>query len=159
FERERRQMLEGLKIERATPSFLAAERMRKVLFGGHPYGLFSPTEEQVENYRLGELRDYYQQQYRPGSALMVMAGDFASDQMAAQIERVFGSWAASRAEVGPNPPLPEIRGRRVHLVHVPGAVQTNILVGNRAITRQSPDWLGYALANSIYGGAFNSRLV
>jgi len=32
-------------------------------------------------------------------------------------------------------------------------------VGNRAITRKSPDWLRLTLANSIYGGAFNSRLV
>jgi predicted Zn-dependent peptidase len=159
FERERRQMLEGLKIERATPGFLATERLRKVLFGNHPYGLFSPSEEQVENYRLVELRDYYQKQYRPGSALLVMAGDFSSNEMAAQIERVFGDWPASRAEVGPNPELPAIRGRRVYLVHVPGAVQANIVVGNRAITRQSPDWLSYSLANSIYGGAFNSRLV
>jgi predicted Zn-dependent peptidase len=34
-----------------------------------------------------------------------------------------------------------------------------VLIGNRAITRKHPDWLRLALANSIYGGAFNSRLV
>ena len=59
----------------------------------------------------------------------------------------------------PNPPLPDLHGRHVYLVHLPGSVQTQVLVGNRAITRQSPDWLPLTLANSIYGGAFNSRLV
>jgi predicted Zn-dependent peptidase len=44
-------------------------------------------------------------------------------------------------------------------VHLPGSVQTQVVVGNRAITRKNPDWLRLTLASSIYGGAFNSRLV
>ncbi len=51
------------------------------------------------------------------------------------------------------------RGRRVHLVHVPGAVQTQVLAGCHAITRKHPDWVKLGLTNSLYGGAFNSRLV
>jgi len=57
----------------------------------------------------------------------------------------------------PEPPKP--RGRRVHLVHVPGAVQTQIVAGCHAITRKHPDWIKLGLTNSLYGGAFNSRLV
>jgi len=159
FERERRQLVEGLRIERATPGFLASERMRKVLFGAHPYGTISPTEAQVESYRLDQLKDFYRQYYRPGNALLVMVGDFSPRAMLAQIESVFGSWAAGKVDEAPNPALPELHGRRVHLVHLPGSVQTQIVVGNRAITRKHPDWLRLTLANSIYGGAFNSRLV
>jgi len=44
-------------------------------------------------------------------------------------------------------------------VHVPGAVQTQILAGCHAITRKHPDWIKLGLTNSLYGGAFNSRLV
>jgi zinc protease len=159
FERERRQLVEGLRIERATPGFLANERMRKVLFGAHPYGTISPTEAQVESYRLDQLKDFYRQYYRPGNALLVIVGDFSPRAMLAQIESVFGSWAAGKVDEAPNPALPELHGRRVHLVHLPGSVQTQIVVGNRAITRKHPDWLRLTLANSIYGGAFNSRLV
>jgi len=36
----------------------------------------------------------------------------------------------------------------VYLVHLPGAVQAQIVVGNRAITRKHPDWLRLTLANS-----------
>ena len=57
------------------------------------------------------------------------------------------------------PEPPKISGRRVHLVHLPGAVQTDVTVGNRAITRTDPNWLRLVLTNSIYGGAFHSRLV
>ena len=76
FERERRQLIEGLRIERTTPGFLASERLRRVLFGSHPYGTISPTEAQVESYRLEQLKDFYRQNYRPGNALLVMVGDF-----------------------------------------------------------------------------------
>jgi zinc protease len=159
FERERRQLVEGLRIERATPGFLASERMRKVLFGAHPYGTIFPTEAQVESYRLEQLKDFYKQYYRPGNALLVMVGDFSPQAMLAQVENVFASWAEGKVDEAPNPALPELHGRRVYLVHLPGAVQAQIVVGNRAITRKHPDWLRLTLANSIYGGAFNSRLV
>ncbi len=159
FERERRQLVEGLRIERTTPGFLAGERMRRVLFGAHPYGTVSPTEAQVEGYRLEQLKDFYREYYRPGNALLVMVGDFSPQAMLAQIEKVFASWAVGKVDEAPNPALPELHGRRVYLVHLPGAVQAQIVVGNRAITRKHPDWLRLTLANSIYGGAFNSRLV
>ncbi len=159
FERERRQLVEGLRIERTTPGFLANERLRRVLFGAHPYGTVSPTEAQVECYRLEQLKDFYRQHYRPGNALLVMAGDFLPQAMLAQIEKIFTSWATGKVDEAPNPALPELHGRRVYLVHLPGAVQAEIVIGNRAITRKHPDWLRLTLANSIYGGAFNSRLV
>ena len=38
-------------------------------------------------------------------------------------------------------------------------MQTQVLLGNLAITRRDPDWYRLVLANSIYGGAFHSRLV
>ena len=44
FERERRQNLEEVKLERTSPGFLASERLRKVLFGAHPYGTVSASE-------------------------------------------------------------------------------------------------------------------
>ena len=159
FERERRQLVEGLRIERTTPGFLASERLRRVLFGAHPYGTISPTEEQVTGYRVDQLKDYYRRYYRPGNALLAMVGDFEPHAMLAQIEKAFGAWASGSSEAAPDPALPELPGRRVYLVHLPESVQTQILVGNQAITRKHPDWLRLTLANSIYGGAFNSRLV
>jgi zinc protease len=159
FERERRQLVEGLRIERTTPSFLASERLRRVLFGSHPYGTISPTEEQAMSYAVEQMKEFYQRNYGPGNALLVMVGDFAPQSMLEQIEAAFGAWPGGLAEAAPDPPLPELPSRKVYLVHLPGSVQTQIVIGNRAITRKHPDWLRLTLANSIYGGAFNSRLV
>jgi zinc protease len=159
FERERRQMIEGLRIARTTPSFLASERVRRVLFGSHPYAIIAPTETQVKEYRLGQLVEYYRVHYTPSNALLIAVGDFASPPMMEQIERIFGSWKPATVPVVPDTTLPELHGRHVHLVHLPESVQTQVVVANHAITRKHPDWLRLALANSIYGGAFNSRLI
>ncbi len=159
FERERRQRIEELRIERTTPGFLAGERLRKILFGAHPYALVEPSEAQVEAYRREHLLEFYRQYYQPANALLVAVGDFSPPALLEQIQRAFGDWKPGELKPSPNPRPPEIRGRRVHLVHLADTVQAQIVVGNMAITRQHPDWLRLGLTNSLFGGAFNSRLV
>ena len=159
FERERRRKIEGLRIERTTPGFLAGERMRRVLFGEHPYAIIAPTEEQVASYHRDQLEKFYQENYTPENALLIVVGDFSSAEMLERIEKILGSWKADAPEVTKCPAPPRAVGRHVSLVHLPGTVQTQVAVGNLAITRFDPDWYRLVLANSIYGGAFHSRLV
>jgi zinc protease len=159
FERERRQRLEELKVERTTPAFLANERLRRVLFGQHPYAIITPTEQQVTAFRREQLVDFYREHYVPSGSLLLVVGDFATESMLSQLESMFGSWSASKPALPAPPAPPHHLGRRVYLVHRPGTVQTQLLLGNLSITRSDPDWYGLTLANSIYGGAFHSRLV
>ena len=159
FDRERGRKIEGLRIERTTPGFLASERFRRVIFGEHPYAIVSPTEEQVEAIEHPQLEEFYHHNYSPANALLIVVGDFSADAMFAQIEKVFGSWTAPQPGAQISVAPPHNVGRKVHLVHLPGSVQTQVLLGNLAITRRDPDWFRLVLANSIYGGAFHSRLV
>src|SRR3989442_12560960 len=68
FERERRQRLEELRVERPTPGFLAGGRPRQGLFGQHPYALGAPTEGQGEGYRREEMGEGFGGNYPPGKA-------------------------------------------------------------------------------------------
>src|ERR1700737_2726603 len=88
-----------------------------------------------------------------------MVGDFDSQAMVNSAENVFGPWTGKKPGTKPTAAPPHPHGRRVYLVHVPRAVQTQILAGCAAITRTHPDWIKLGLTNSLYGGAFNSRLV
>ncbi len=159
FERERRQRIEGLKIQRTTPDFLATERLRRTLFGEHPYSIVAPMPEQVVAFRREQLEEFYHQNYSPANALLILVGDFSAEVILDQVEKIFGAWTtpAPAPQKWPEPPRPS--GRHVHLVHLPSSVQTQVLLGNLAITRRDPDWYRMVLANSIYGGAFHSRLV
>ena len=159
FERERRQKLEEVKLDRTQPGFLAGERLRKVLFGAHPYAQVAPTEQQVAAYKRDDLTATYRDFYTPQNGLLLLVGDFDSAAMLKTLEKTFGGWSGKKPETSATPAPPKPRGRRVYLVHVPGAVQTQILAGVPAITRKHPDWIRLGLTNSLYGGAFNSRLV
>ncbi|HET8966265.1 MAG TPA: pitrilysin family protein [Candidatus Acidoferrum sp.] len=159
FERERRQKLEEVKLERTQPGFLASERLRKILFDRHPYALVSPTEEQVSACSVDQLHSLYRDFYTPENAILLLVGDFEPAKMRDAIEKVFRTWSGKKPIPRESPVPPTPRGRQIYLVHVPGAVQTQILCGCHAITRKHPDWIKLALANSLYGGAFNSRLV
>jgi len=159
FERERRQRLEEVRIERTTPGFLGNERLRKTLFGAHPYAQMSPNEKHVAAYRLDELVESYRAAYRPGNAVLILLGDFRAEEMLARVKRIFGGWEGAKPESQGVAAPPAMRGRGVSLVDLPSAVQAQILVGCQAITRKHPDWIRLGLANTIYGGAFNSRLV
>jgi len=159
FERERRQKLEEVKLERTSPGFLAGERLRKVLFGEHPYARVSPTEDQVRAYKREDLNAVYRDIYTPENALLVLVGDFEPQAILKTIEGIFGNWTGAKPAAKEFPAPPQPRGRRVYLVHNRGSVQTQILAGCHAITRKHPDWIRLGLTNSLYGGAFNSRLV
>jgi zinc protease len=159
FERERRQKLEEVKLDRTQPGFLASERLRKVLFGDHPYAIVAPTELQVGAYKLPQLKQLYQEFYTPENALLVMVGDFDTATMLKYIDKTFGGWSGKKPSIKTPADPAQPSGRRVYLVHVPGAVQTQIMAGCHAITRKHADWIKIGLTNSLYGGAFNSRLV
>lgn len=159
FERERRQRIEELKIERATPGFLASERFRRVLFADHPYATVAPTEAQLESYKVENLDTFYRENYVPSNALLIAVGDFSSPALLASIEKIFSGWKSVPAPEFSADLKSPAHGRSIGLVHLPGAVQTEILLGNLALNRQSPDWHRAVLANTIFGGAFNSRLI
>jgi zinc protease len=159
FERERRNALETVRLERTSPAFLASERFRGVLFGNHPYAVVAPTEAQVEAATRELILAFHLTHYSPSNALLLAVGDFSPPRLVEQLERAFAGWSGGEAEQAEETPLPSHFGRHVALVHTPGAVQTQILAGNLGITRNHPDWLPLTLANAIYGGAFHSRLV
>jgi zinc protease len=159
FERERRQKLEEVKLERTQPGFLASERLRKVLFAAHPYAQVSPSEAQVAAYKREDLQKVYCDSYAPENGLLLLVGDFEAQAMMKSIENIFAAWTGKKPEPKTCASPAQPHGRRVYLVHVPGAVQTQIVAGCHAITRKHPDWVKLGLTNSLYGGAFNSRLV
>jgi predicted Zn-dependent peptidase len=57
------------------------------------------------------------------------------------------------------PAPPPLTGRRVYFVQRPNSIQSSISVGNLAVKRSDPRWFELTVANTIYGGAFNSRIV
>ncbi len=92
---------------------------------------------------------------------MVIGGDLGGQDVVAAVERLFGSWVASRASVHAVVPVVDSGspvGRLVRVIHRPGSVQTEIRIGHRGLSRQIPDFHAVSVMSAILGGLFNSRL-
>jgi zinc protease len=143
----------------ASASFVSNRQFRTALFGTHPYSRIGATADSVKVIDRAAIVAYHAGHYLPNNAFLVVSGDVDADAALAAVERAFGDWARGEVARPAYPAPPALSGRRLVFVHRPGSVQSSISVGNVTVKRDDPRWFMLQLANQIYGGAFDSRLV
>ena len=155
----KQQHLQAAQQNKASPQFVSNRTFRQHLFGNHPYARTSETEATLQAIDRAKIEAYHRSYYRPNNAFVLIVGDVSPDAAIAAVEKSFGGWA--RADV-PKPTFtaaPTLSGRQVYFVQRPNSIQSSISVGNMAIKRGDPRWFELSLANTVFGGAFNSRIV
>jgi zinc protease len=155
----KQQHLQTVQQQQASPQFLANREFRRALFGSHPYARTSETEASINAMDRAKLVAFHRDHYRPNNAFLLIVGAIDPDQMIAAAEKAFGSWAKGDVPAPAFAPPPALNGRKVVFVQRPNSIQSSIAVGNIAVKRSDPRWFELTLANTIYGGAFNSRIV
>jgi zinc protease len=150
---------QGLQAQLASPQYLANRAFRQTLFGPHPYARTGPTLDTVKNIDRASIVEYHKTYYRPNNAFVVVTGDVTADAAFAAVEKAFASWTRGTVPPPPTTPTPSLNGRKVVFVQRPNSVQSSISVGNFTIRRNDPRWIVMNVANQIYGGAFDSRLI
>lgn len=144
--------------QRALPTFLAGERVSRVLFGEHPYAVVSPTPESLDAMAREQLADFHRSVLVPNNAVMIAAGDVRRDELIELIGKLFGSWERRKAPEPRFPSPPERANRAAYIVERPGSAQSNIIIANLAINRTSSDYFPMLLMNTILGANPSSRL-
>ena len=155
----KQQRLQNVAQQKASPQFLANREFRRALFGDHPYARTSETEASLQAIDRAKLEQFHREHYRPNNAFLLVVGAVDPNAVVTAAEKSLGSW--TRGDV-PRPTFaaaPQIEGRRVYFVQRPNSIQSSIALGNIAVRRNDPRWYELSLANAIYGGAFNSRIV
>jgi zinc protease len=155
----KQQQLQTVMQSKASPQFLANREFRRALFGDHPYARTSETEASLQAIDRAKIEAFHRDHYRPNNAFLIVVGAVDADAIVAAAEKTFGAW--TRADV-PKPafaPPPALNGRHLYFVQRPNSVQSSIALGNIAVKRGDPRWYEMTLANTIYGGAFNSRII
>jgi zinc protease len=150
--------LQNLIAQRGQASFLANERVSKVIYGRHPYHVVAPTPEAVEATTREEVLNFHRASFIPNGALLVVGGDFDRDQIIGRIEELFGPWrrGTPREVEFPAPPVRERRS--TYLVDRPGSAQSNIIIANAGLRRTDPDYFPALLMHTILGATASSRL-
>lgn len=154
----RTQMLSGLALARSQPDAIAGRIFARTVYGEHPYGRRA-DEASVRAITRQDVVDFHATRIRPAQALLVMAGAIDSAEALRLAEQAFGAWSGRGAPAPLARPAPQRARTEIVLVHRPGSVQSNVIVGNT--TWMPTDTRGYALAvaNQILGGASDARLV
>ena len=157
-ERQRQQMLSGLKVSYDDPEYLAGVVFDRLVYGFHPYGRpDSGTPQSLAVINRQDLVNFHKTWFGPNNAILAIVGDVSADEAFAGAERAFGKWEKSDANAVKALDLPPPT-RRLVVIDRPGAVQTEIRVGHTGLPRKHPDYLALDLAIKILGGEGGNRL-
>ncbi|MDF1501545.1 insulinase family protein [Roseisolibacter sp. H3M3-2] len=153
----RTQTLSALQLEQSQPASIAARVFAAGLYGDHPYGR-RPTPETVRAITKADLTAFQQTRLRPRGGLLVIAGDVTLEQVRALAAQHLAGWTGYPA-ANPAFGAPPTRARpEIVLVHRPGSVQSNIVVGNLTAGPGDPQVFAAMVANKVLGGGSDARL-
>ena len=157
-ERQRQQILSGLKVSYDDPDYLAGVVFDRLVYGFHPYGKpDSGTPASIGALSRDDLLAFHKRWFGANNAILAIVGDVTAEAAFAGAERAFGSWnRVELPQTKTDEPPPS--ARRVVIIDRPGAVQTEIRVGNIALPRRHPDYLALDIAIKILGGEGGNRL-
>ncbi len=154
---EQRRLQEELAMAASQPSTIARLAVTSRVYGSHPYGDPLPSAEEIGRVTRGQLAAYLRNRTGPAGGHLVLVGDLPTGRLLDAAEGALGSWTSgSPAERMPE--APPFTPGPVVLVDRPGSVQTSIRVVGPALPRRHPDAAALALALTIFGGSFSSRL-
>jgi predicted Zn-dependent peptidase len=164
-EKQKQQAKTGLSVARNDPAVMAAFLFEMQAYPeGHPYGRPLPSDEQIDEITVEDIKKFHSTFYKANNAFLILAGNVDKATVQPLVERTLGSWKpASKNSLPPNPlnayknyALPE--KLVLHVVDRPGSAQTEVLVGNLALARNHPDWVKLEVANSLLGDDASGRL-
>lgn len=157
-ETTRRRTLSALQVTLSQPAAIAQRRLVREVYGDvHPYG-FSEVPATISAIQRADLTRFHERNFRADNALLVVSGDVDAARAEALARSHFGSWSGGFARAGALVEPPATAPSRIVLVHRPGSVQSNLLVGHVGIRPDNPDYHALQVLNKIVGGGADSRL-
>ena len=154
----RTQALSGLQLAQSQPSAIAARVFARELYGKHPYGR-SADAGSVAAISRADLIAFQSSRLAPRGALLVFAGDITLAKATELATSAFKGWNGMRAPAGALLGIENTRtASEIVLVHRPGSVQSNIVLGNLTWAPADPRSYAATLVNKVLGGGADSRL-
>lgn len=159
-ERTRSQRLARIQERLKDPGSLAHDAAARFIYADDvPYARpLGGTVESVEPVGPDDARALVDAHFLPLGAGAVVVGDVDADEVEALLEAHFGAWDGEAPPPDDPEAAPRSRERRVHLVHRPGAVQSELRLGHVGVSRTTDDYFPLTVVNTVLGGSFTSRL-
>ncbi len=155
-DREREVIIEEIRGYLDDPAEFAQILFQQAMFGQSALGReICGDEADVRGLPAPGIREFWASTYRPGNAVVSVAGDIAHDEAVDLAARAFGRGNGAVRGFEPAPALPA--GSRV-LTGKRDTTQAQLCVGVPALRRDHPDAWALAVLNAILGDGMSSRL-
>ncbi len=151
FETQRKRTLTNLQVQLSQPAQLASRVFTTRVYGQHPYGRVNTTSS-LRGITREDLVAFYNSNYKPGNALVVIAGDVEPAEIIGKFERHFAAWKGAAPARPKFAAAPTPAGREIVLVNKPGAVQAAFRIGHTIAPAPHADWPALVVAQQILGG-------
>ena len=158
FERWKTRQRSAIEQARTSPTGLGSETLMKVLYPNDARQFTRLTEESLNKITRESLIAHYKKYYTPAGSLAGIVGDITPKDAVATLEKALGGWKGTAVEKVALPIAAPIAAKKVWLVDRPGSVQTDLVLANRAIARNSPDYIACLVMNQVLGSGPAARL-
>src|SRR5439155_14598206 len=162
FERQQKLQLAAIQREKVTGIAMGLRVLPALLYGKGPsYGnplTGSGTVEAVSKLTREDLVKFHQTWFHPNNGTLIVVGDTTIAEITPKLNQLFDNWpkrdvpAKNISRV--NYPAKPV----VYIMDRPGALQSDILVGEVAPPRNNPDQIAIETMNSIFGADFGARI-
>jgi zinc protease len=159
-ERKRAEQVAQIKAAEEQPGYTAELAFTQELFGDSPYGhLDAGSAESAGKLTIDDVRNFYRDYYKLGSAVIAVAGDVNGDEIKASLEKELAGLAGTVTPQADPTSLSVSPGFHLKLIDR-SVQQANIIMGFGGVARSNPDYYRLQVMNYILGGGgFSSRLM
>jgi zinc protease len=150
-------IVNNLKRNQANPNYLASITLNKLLYGESNIlsTELSGTTSSVESLTIDDLKAFYEKNFSPSLAQVIIAGDIELTRVEKAFESLSSKWQAKEVSL-PQFQIPVAPEKsQIYFVDVPGAKQSVIYIGTPSLKRTDPDYNAAYVTNYKLGGSFN----
>lgn len=156
----RSRLLTAFVQRKALPNAISDLVYNKLLYGkNHPYAKqLTGDAVSVKGITRDDIVSFYEANYRPNNAVLIVVGDVESKTLMPKLEKTFGAWKKGDVKLIDVAEAPMLEKPGIYIVDKPGAAQSVIAIGQVGVARNSPDYFPLQVMNSLLGGQFSSRI-
>jgi predicted Zn-dependent peptidase len=154
-DREKKVILEEIKMVEDTPDDLVHELFTQHFWEGHALGRpILGSKETVESFTPATLRDYFRTAYVAPNLIVAAAGNIEHAQVRELITRAFATLPATRGAFDDSTPrvVPQVIVRSKELE------QSHVCLGTNSYPQNHDDRYVSYIMNTVLGGSMSSRL-
>ncbi|MGP1310150.1 MAG: M16 family metallopeptidase [Phycisphaerales bacterium] len=153
----RAEVLEALKQRNDNPASISNREWNALMYGEDHFEARQPTKQSVESLTVQDMRDFHDKVFNRANLIIGVSGDFEQSAMLQRLERATADM--DRGTLNPEPPAPTAQVEPGVYFVEKDIPQGRVLIGQRGITRDHPDYFPMLVLNDVLGGGgFTSRL-